>query len=368
MLAAGCATVAPPPEGSPWSGPTPLSSPTPAPSPEPPPFSLVAGGDVTPAGGLRPYLEKSGPDYPYVGLAPFFQSADAGLVNLECPLSNRGKALRGKKFTFRARPSAAPALRHAGITVVALANNHVLDYGPLALSDTLLALDAAGVAHTGAGKNLAASRRPACLTLPGGQTLAVLSYSLTYPAAYWASPTKPGTAPGDVRLVQADVDSACAWATAVVVCFHWGGELIREPRSYQTDLGHAAIDAGAALVVGTHPHILQGVEWYHDGVILYSLGNLAFGGGVSRRAVRSALFKIDFSPEGAVDSVRARGLSVDNRQTRFQPTPLAGAENQAWAEDLRRLSEHWGTRVALTEDDWADLEPPAEPGSDADVK
>jgi poly-gamma-glutamate synthesis protein (capsule biosynthesis protein) len=251
-------------------------------------------------------------------------------------------------------------LLRAGITVVSLANNHILDYGPAALADTLKALDAAGVAHAGAGNNLASSRKPAIVTLPTGQTLAVLSYSLTYPAAYWASPNKPGTAPGDIGLVQADVTSACAWATAVVVCFHWGGELIPEPRPYQTDLGHAAIDAGAALVVGTHPHILQGVEWYHEGVILYSLGNLAFGGGQSRRAVQSALFKVIFSPEGDIASVQARGLSVDNLRTHFQPVPLSGSENLLLVQTLSRLSQPWGTRVSLAKDDWATLEPPGQ--------
>ncbi|NTV52434.1 MAG: CapA family protein, partial [Candidatus Firestonebacteria bacterium] len=289
---------------------------------------------------------------------PFFRKADVGLVNLESPISARGKVIKGKKFTFRSQPSAAPALHRAGITAVSLANNHILDYGPPALADTLQALDAAGVAHAGAGKNLAASRRPAVITLPGGQIMAILSFSLTFPESYWATGAKPGTTPGDISLVQADVNSANAWATVVVVCFHWGGELISEPRPYQIDLGHAAIDAGAALVVGTHPHILQGVEWYHAGVILYSLGNLAFGGGQSRDAVQSALVQVVFSSSGEAESVRARGLSVDNLRTRFQPTPLTGVENLAWLQTFGALSRAWGTKIALAEDAWADLSPP----------
>jgi len=358
LLFSGCATI--PSPVMPLA--TPRAELTPAPTPEAalPTFSLMAGGDVTPAGGLAGYMERSGPDYPYVHLASFFKTADIGLVNLECPLSLRGKALRGKKFTFRGHPNAALALRRAGITAVSLANNHILDYGPLALADTLQALNSAGVAHAGAGKNLSASRRPAVLALPGGQTVAILSYSLTYPDAYWATAKKNGTAPGDLHMVQADVNSASAWATAVVVCFHWGGELISEPRTYQIDLGHAAIDAGAALVVGTHPHILQGVEWYNDGVILYSLGNLAFGGGHSRDAVRSALMRVVFTAEGEVESVQARGLCVDNDRTRFQPVPLTGSENLFLVQMLGRLSQPWGTRVTLVEDGWATLEPPEE--------
>lgn len=353
---AGCATVPAPPAGRVVEAPSP--EPTAAPTPEPAGWSLVAGGDVLPACWLDPYLRENGQDYPYTLLAPHFQSADIGLVNLECPLSNRGRPVRKKKFTFCGRPEAAAALLQAGITVVALANNHILDYGPKALQDTLDALDAAGVAHAGAGANLPQARRPAALAVAGGRQIAVLSYSLTYPAEFWAGAKKSGTALARLGEVEADVRSATAWADAVVVCFHWGGELETEPKSYQVLYGRAAIDAGAKVVLGSHPHVLQGVEWYHNGVIFYSLGNLAFGGGRSRRTVDSMLVKVELDASGASLSAYALALSVDNLATRFVPTPLAGSEADAVYCRVRKLSQAWGTRFEPDPSGWMRLWPP----------
>jgi hypothetical protein len=358
LLLAGCATVSTPPvdRGAPLAAASP--EPTPAPTPEPTGWSLVAGGDVLPACWLDPYLAQSGQDYPYALLAPHFLTADIGLVNLECPLSDRGKPFRNKKYKFRGQPDAAGALRRAGITVVALANNHILDYGPDALQDTLEALDTTGVAHAGAGADVHQARQPAVLKVAGNRTVAVLSYSLTYPSEFWAGSRKPGTALARLGEVEADVRSATAWADAVVVCFHWGGELQTEPRPYQIQYGRAAIDAGARIVLGSHPHILQGVEWYRGGVIYYSLGNLAFGGGRSGRAVDSILAKIQVDASGASLSAWALALSVDNLATRFVPTPLAGPEADAVYQQVRRLSRAWGTRLEPDPSGWVRLLPP----------
>lgn len=356
-LFAGCATLPAPPAGQVAAIPNP--EPTAAPTPEPTGWSLVAGGDVLPACWLDPYLQDKGQDYPYTLLAPHFQNADIGLVNLECPLSNRGRPVRKKKFTFCGQPEAAAALLRAGITVVALANNHILDYGPKALQDTLDALDAAGVAHAGAGADKHRARQPAILTVPGDRQVAVLSYSLTYPSEFWAGSRKSGTALARLGEVEADIRSATAWAKVVVVCFHWGGELETEPKPYQTLYGRAAIDAGARIVLGSHPHVLQGVEWYRGGVIFYSLGNLAFGGGRSRRTVDSMLAKIEVDASGASLTAYALALSVDNLATRFVPTPLAGSEAELVYRQVLRLSRAWGTRLEPDPSGWMRLWPAA---------
>ena len=361
LFAAGCATIPAPPAGRPEPPPAPAASPAPTPSPAPAGWSLVAGGDVLPGCWLDPYLRQEGQDYPYTLLAPHFLSADIGLVNLECPLSLRGRPFRNKKFKFRGHPDAAGALLRAGITVVALANNHILDYGPDALQDTLEALDAAGVAHAGAGANIREARRPAGLKIAGERTVAVLSYSLTYPSEFWAGSRKPGTALARPAEVEADIRSATAWADAVVVCFHWGGELETQPKPYQLQYGRAAIDAGARVVLGSHPHVLQGVEWYRDGVIYYSLGNLAFGGGRSRRAVDSMLAKIEVDASGASLSAWVLALSVDNLATDFLPTPLAGPEAESIHQQVRELSRAWGTRVEHDPSGWVRLLPPEPP-------
>ncbi len=325
------------------------------------PLRLDAGGDVLPACYLDPYIKAQGEDYPYARIAPVFQAADVGLVNLECPLSARGRRYTKKKFTFRGRPAAAAALRRAGINVVALGNNHIMDYGAEALQDTLAALDQAGVAHAGAGETLSAARAPARLDLPGGVRAAILSYSLTYPAAFWAGRRNPGTAFARLPQVEADVASAAAWADWIAVCYHWGGELKTLPRAYQIQFGRAAIDAGAQVVIGSHPHILQGMEWYRGGLIAYSLGNLALGGGRSKRAVDSALLKVTLDPNTGSLGAWVLPLSVDNLVTRFIPTPVTGTRAGRIISDLHDYSRAWSTRFAPGVEGWFRVLPPALP-------
>jgi len=318
----------------------------------------MAGGDVLPACFLDPYLKREGYDYPFRKIAPLFQSADIGLVNLECPFSQRGQRYRKKKFTFRAQPEAAPALKRAGITAVSLGNNHIMDYGAQALFDTLEVLDNAGIAYAGAGKNLTAARIPARLSFPNGVSVALLSYSMTYPAAFWATAKRPGTAFARLPQLTADINSATAWADWVVVCFHWGGELKTTPRAYQIQFGHAAIDAGADVVVGSHPHVLQGIEWYKNRLILYSLGNLAFGGGKSRRAVDSTLIKVVMDCESNSLFAWAMPLNVNNITTQFIPTPLPGEAGQAIFQLLEDYSKKWGTRIQIEPSGWGQILPP----------
>ncbi|MBN1595422.1 CapA family protein [candidate division FCPU426 bacterium] len=354
---AGCATLPLPRDPLAETQPAVETALPSTPAAESSPLVLVAGGDVLPGCFLDPLVQKEGHDYPYKKIAPYFQEADIGLVNLECPLTRRGRRFRNKKFTFRAQPDAAAALKRAGITAVSLGNNHIMDFGEQGLLDTLAALENAGLAYAGAGVNAAAARAPARLDLPRGRA-ALLSYSLTYPGEFWAASQKSGTALARLPQVEADVRSAAAWADLVIVCFHWGGELMHYPRAYQTEYGHAAIDAGADVVVGTHPHVLQGVEWYRRRLIFYSLGNLAFGGGKSRRATESALIKVVCTVAPKHLSAYVLPLNVDNMATAFVPAPKPGPDGAPVFQALAKYSEEWGTRLILDDSGWGELLPP----------
>jgi len=318
-------------------------------------YRIVAGGDVLPGHRLTRYCQKHGYGYPFQKIMEHFQSADIGLVNLECPLSERGKRVKDKKFTFRGHPAAAAALKQAGINAVALANNHILDYGVPALEDTIKALDAAGVAHAGAGMTWSEAHAPAKITLADNTMVALLSYSLTFPSSYWAAGRKPGTALARLESMQPQVAAARAWADFVIVCFHWGSELKNDPSPYQIEYGRAAVRAGAQLVVGTHPHVLQGVEWFQEGLILYSLGNLAFGGSQSTRTVTSGLVEITFNGDGKIEAAKFLPLSVDNRATRFIPTPLEGDHAHTLFRFLETHSRPWKTRVLADGTGWGEL-------------
>jgi len=234
-------------------------------------FRIAAVGDIMLGGSAAPEMQKYGYDYPFELTAPLLKQAQIVFGNLEGPLTADGESTTAKQYLFRSPPDkVAPALARAGFNIVSLANNHSLDYGAQGLDDTRAALDKVGIRSIGAGRNLAEARAPVYMQVDDAR-VAFLAYSLTFPEEFWATPDKPGTAFGHEHFVRADIAAARAQADIVIVSFHWGQEGKTDLRDYQINLAHAAIDAGAAAVLGHHPHILQGVEHYKDGMILYSL-------------------------------------------------------------------------------------------------
>jgi poly-gamma-glutamate synthesis protein (capsule biosynthesis protein) len=203
--------------------------------------TIAAVGDLMLGGRTGPFLEQYGPDYPFQDVIPVLRQADLVAGNLESSISTRGIAVENKKFTLRAGPIAALALKSAGIRVVSLANNHSMDFGPLALQDTLATLDENTILYTGAGMDLDDARAPAIVKIKG-KTLAFLSYSLTFPLEFFASAGQPGTAPGYADFVKADIEKVRPEADLVVVSFHWGAELMTAAKDYQVELGRQAID------------------------------------------------------------------------------------------------------------------------------
>ncbi|HSR36036.1 MAG TPA: CapA family protein, partial [Desulfurivibrionaceae bacterium] len=253
---------------------------------------------------------------------------------------------RDKRFRFRATPANAAILQRAGFDVLTLANNHLLDYGPIGLQDTRAALNAAGIASTGAGGTLAQAREPAIIER-AGRRIAVLAYSLTLPAEFFATTARAGTAPAYEPLVVADIRRARQQADVVIVAFHWGGELERHPRPIQRHLARSAIDAGASVVLGHHPHVLQGVEFHGAGVICYSLGNFTFGS-PGRRGGTSMIAQITLPDQGA-PSLAIVPLTVDNRATGYQPRPLTGPAAIAAIAAIDRQSRPLGTQIITAE-------------------
>jgi len=299
-------------------------------------LKVVAVGDIMLDGTSRPVFAQHGYDHAFVQVKKFFAGVPIVIGNLEGPLTTRGTPEQDKTYVFRSPPDkVSRALRNAGINVVSLANNHTLDYGPDGLEDTRAALDAAGVAHMGAGPNLREARRPV-LMQAAGKRVALLGYSVTLPDHFYARPDKPGTAFAHEAHVRADVAAARAQADIVIVSFHWGQEGKTQLRDYQMHLGRVAIDAGAAAVLGHHPHILQAVEQYKDGVILYSLGNFTFGS-YSRQAQVSAVAELTFAGDRLAE-LRLHPINVNNFDVEFQPRPLTGAAAERVVNDLIALS------------------------------
>lgn len=306
---------------------------------------INAVGDIMLAGRWTPVLRKTGYTLPFGSVKAELAGGDINLANLECPIARRGTEFRSKKFRFRAEPEVARAIRSAGFNLVTLANNHSMDFGWPALAETFQYLNDAGIAWIGAGQNLGEARQMALYTIKE-KKIAFLGYSLTQPIEFFAGRARPGTAPGYATMVTADIIKARQQADYVIVSFHWGKEASGAVQAYQRDTAHRAIEAGADVIIGHHPHVLQGVELYKKGIIFYSLGNFAFAS-KSATADVSAIVRLRLSD--AQREAEVLPLDVLHRRVGFQPRLLNGKKGAAVIEKINELSRPFRTEI-LTHD------------------
>jgi len=309
------------------------------------PIVIQAVGDIMLAGGGEHIYQKNGYDYPFDATRKTLLQGDMVIGNLESPITSSGVEFIEKKFRFKADLKAALALKNAGFTHLSLANNHILDYGEDGLRQTLAALDTNSLIYSGAGMNLASARKAKIVAIHGVK-IAFLSYSLTHPKEFFAGAKTAGTAPGYPRIFTADIKLAKKNADCVVVSFHWGEEGFEKPKPYQITSAHKAIDAGADIIIGHHPHVLQGVERYNNGIIFYSLGNFAFGSN-SKSSNLSMIARITF--DGGVKEVEIIPLNVLNAQVRFQPRILKGTAAEEAAKKIDLLSSGLKSYLSVAE-------------------
>lgn len=222
------------------------------------------------AGGLSGILDEK--------LQDEIAGADIFMANQEFPFSDRGSAAKDKQFTFRLPPSRLSVMQEIGPDIVTLANNHILDYGTDALLDTCTLLDQAGIRRVGAGANLDEAKKLEVMETKG-KRIGFLAASRVIPVSSWAAgKSHPGVLTTyDPAILLQEIKAAKEQCDYLVVYIHWGIEKNMEPEEYQRTLARQYIDAGADLVVGSHPHVLQGIEYYKKKPILYSLGNFVFG-------------------------------------------------------------------------------------------
>ncbi len=231
-------------------------------------------GDILFDRGVREQIERTGVDALLDGVAPLLSGADLALANLECPLSRRG--LRAAKpFSFRGDPECASALARAGLDAVSLANNHSLDYGRGALVDTMTALESSGVVAVGAGMTRAEALEPRVFER-NGIRIAVLGYCDLFIEGNTPRDDAPGVATGDPEALLRAIRSARESSQIVVLLIHWGVEYRDKPTDAQRDLARRAMAAGATVVAGAHPHVLQPIEQTGRALVAYSLGNFVF--------------------------------------------------------------------------------------------
>ncbi len=215
-------------------------------------------------------------NFPFAKVESFLHRGDVVFGNLECALTP-GRRIRPHEMVFRGNPALAPVLRRAGFTLLSLANNHSPNFGPRGLRNTMRALRGAGIAWAGAGEDAAEAAAPAVLEVKG-QRLTLLAYNSpdVVPAFYAAGPHHAGTNFMNIARMRRAVKAAKRAGGFVIVSMHAGDEYHRRPDRRQIEFAHAAIDAGADLVIGHHPHVIESAERYHGKYIFYSLGNFIF--------------------------------------------------------------------------------------------
>lgn len=260
---------------------------------------MVFAGDVT----LSKYFAHDVGDnfsYPFAYMH-WFGEADITMVNLETPMT-AGGTRQHKEFTFHGRPKYGGMLKDAGVDLVTLANNHIFDYGKDGLLDTIELLDSLGIQHVGAGMNIDSARSPVIIEVRG-MSIGFLGYldSIRTNNLHFATPVSGGPARWDTSYFLQDIAKLKAQTNFVVVNVHWGVEKSRSPFHRQRELAHRAIDAGADLIIGHHPHVLQGIERYRGKVIAYSLGNFLFGGN-SLSSYSTAVLKISIPASSPADA------------------------------------------------------------------
>ena len=209
------------------------------------------------------------------------QDADITMINNEFPYSDRGTPTPDKKFTFRAEPSTVHYLNDLGVDIVGLANNHAYDYGPDALADTMQTLSDAGILYVGAGHDITEAMTPRYIEA-GGMTIAFTAATQIERSLPPDTREATETDPGVLRTLDPDkylqvIEEADKNADFTIAFVHWGSENVFEYEASQKELAEKYAEAGADLIIGAHPHVLQGFEYVGDDVpIIYSMGNFWF--------------------------------------------------------------------------------------------
>lgn len=294
-------------------------------------ITLVATGDILLARFVELRMRKMS-DYifPFRKVSGFLKSADITFGNLETPIIP-GKNTPTNSMTFRADPESVAGLTEAGYDVLSIANNHSMNFRAEGLLRTIEELNKAGIAPVGGGNSMDSAHTPVIKEVKG-KKIAFYAYNDSsippgfHGEALW---DKPGIAQMDIESVKNDVKNALEKADIVIVSMHAGVEYTKKPTKFQQNFAHAAIDAGASVVIGHHPHVTQPVEYYKDGVIFYSLGNFVFDQFFSEEVQMGLVTRITFDPEG---KLKAELFPVKIDLT--QPRILQGQERE---EAMKKL-------------------------------
>ncbi len=300
-------------------------------------------------------IHRHGPFYPWGNTIDLLKNADLTVVNLECVIASNGEpwTRTPKVFHFRADPEAIMVLEAAGVDCVSLANNHAMDFEEDALLEMVDRLDAAHIAHAGAGRNLEEAERPAWLTAKG-RKIAVTSFTDNEPD--WAATNRsPGInfvpiSPADrkLALLCSTIQRAREeGADLVIASAHWGPNMRQRPSAAFVAFAHTLMDLGVDVFHGHSAHVFQGIEIYKGKPILYDTGDFVDDYAVDPqlRNDQSALFRLQMNDATGIDHIEIFPVLIED----FQVNLAEGRDFQEIANRIQRLCEEMGTHVLVTD-------------------
>lgn len=287
---------------------------------EPVSITISAAGDCTlgtdenfnASTSLNAYYDSNGPAYFFQNVKSIFEADDLTIVNMEGTLTE-STSRQDKTYAFKGPAEYTQILTDGGVEAANLANNHSRDYGEQSYTDTIAALDAAGITSFGYD-------RTAVMDVNGVKVGLVGTYELA---------DGMGCEDEMISNIKAVEEQG---AQIVIVSFHWGLEKENYPTENQVNLAHSAIDNGADLVLGHHPHVLEGIEVYNGKNIVYSLGNFCFGGNSNPSDKDTMIFQQTFTVQNGelvednVTNIIPCSISSESGRNNYQPTPLEGDE------------------------------------------
>lgn len=274
---------------------------------------------------LNAYYETKGAAYFLSGVKDIFSADDLTIVNMEGTLTE-SEAIVEKSFNFKADQEYVQILTEGSVEAVNLANNHSHDYSDQGYEDTIGALDGAGILNFGYERSASVEIKGIKVTMFGYNLLSGREDTLK-------------------QMEKSVARAKMEGSNLVIVSFHWGKERQYSPLEYQTEAAHAAIDAGADLVLGHHPHVLQGIEKYRGRYICYSLGNFCFGGNKNPSDKDTMIFQQTFTFQNGNllddDNIEIIpcSLSSSSAKNDYQPTVLKGSERERVMKKIQDMSE-----------------------------
>jgi poly-gamma-glutamate synthesis protein (capsule biosynthesis protein) len=311
-------------------------------------FSATFVGDTMLGDAATATLDASGYESVFAGVLPLLDT-DFVMANAEGPITTLSAPFDpAQHWHYNAQPAAAPAMAAAGIDVIGLANNHAMDRGPEGLADTIEAATSAGMMTVGAGPTICEAELPLLVHTPAG-TLGVVALGKYYGRDKMASAIGPGTVALSEASIRRGAELARAGGADWIVAFvHWG-------RSYQSVTPEQRIfaadfeEAGYDLVVGMHPHVVQGIGAVEDMPVVYSIGNFVFGAPgrfTEERPGVGLLVRADFGADGLTQLV-TRCIATDNETVGFQPQPCDPATSTALFGRINPALTMRGTDAAV---------------------